>query len=87
VIIVDESDRVLKMAQDAFAGPGGQRDGYLGILREFCYSAASGGESELALTGNVGKAIQAAVKGYQSDRQQLIEFRRSKGWPTTDPNT
>ena len=80
--IIDESEQIRSLAEQAFAGPRPGRPGALEVLREASYAAAAAGETAQAANGNPGRSIAAAVDAYQYERRVLIAYRLRNGLPT-----
>ena len=79
--IIDDSERVRKMASAAFGGPREERAGALELFRDFSFGVSWDAEQELTRTGDVGKATTAAVESYRRQRQDIIDYRLRKGLP------
>ena len=82
--IIDESDRVRDLAEQAFVGPREGRDAALAMLREFCSPAATAAEAEIFHRGIAGPGIAAAVEAYRKQRRNAIAYRRRAGLPVDE---
>jgi hypothetical protein len=82
--IIDESDRVRDLAEQAFVGPREGRDAALEMLREFCSPAVTAAEAEIFRLGSAGPGIAAAVEAYQRVRRNAIAYRRRAGLPVDE---
>ena len=85
MLIVDETQRVIDMARDALDQTTvSARNERLMMLSEFCYSAYAAFEAALTDTADPAKAVDAAANAYREQRQGIIAFRRSRGWPVQE---